>query len=178
MLLGCAGLKLSAKNCCRPGGPPIQGELAGFNPGKGEKLSKSKAYCLARLCLAVAYFLSNSGVESSVVTPLYISSTPFGLFSIFLSRVFPPTPLILFGSSSSSSHGQVQFCPSAETINLACDFCTRVKRRFPRPPGGFSGGGAFVCSRRYHCYVGSDFIGNNSAAAAVGASEVRRAKVA
>ena len=47
----------------------VQGDYVGFNTGNGEKRSYSRA--VQASCLAVALFLSISGVESYVVT-LYI----------------------------------------------------------------------------------------------------------
>ena len=44
----------------------VQGELAGFNTGKGEKLSNNQPSCLA--CSAWLLFLSISGVESCDLT--------------------------------------------------------------------------------------------------------------
>ena len=46
----------------------VQDDYVGVNTGNGENLSYSQALGLAWLCLAVAYFLSISGVESYLVT--------------------------------------------------------------------------------------------------------------
>ena len=46
----------------------VQDDFVGFNTGNGEKLSYSQGAGLAWLCLAVAYILYISGVESSILT--------------------------------------------------------------------------------------------------------------